>query len=221
MIPEKKLVALGVSTVVIGLGMVSAQPLEVGADDVPTSSTIEGLRMQDQVEVQGNEVPMLFSADAPELGWRVINDTVMGGVSSGTWRFKPSGAFEFSGALSLQNNGGFASVRSDAADFGLSEVEGFALRVKGDGRTYQLRFYTSGQWDGVAYAQSFPTIAGEWSDVVLPFKGFLPTWRGREVSDAPTLLPENIRQVTLMIADKVEGPFSLEVESVRALRKSN
>lgn len=162
-----------------------------------------------------SESAFLFEPGTPALGWRVVNDTVMGGLSSSTWQLTKEGVFVFSGSVSLENNGGFASVRSDVRDFGLADVAAFVLRVKGDGRTYQLRFRTDATWDGVAYVQSFPTVAGEWTEVVLPFEGFIPTWRGRIVSDAPPLVASSIRQVAWMIADKESGAFKLEVDWVK------
>ncbi|MGF1574310.1 MAG: CIA30 family protein [Sumerlaeia bacterium] len=183
-----------------------AEPTQTKADSMSATEPLKP-----------NEQYLLFEADAPELGWRVVNDSVMGGVSSSTWKRTEDRNFEFTGVLSLENNGGFASVRSDATDFGLTVVSAFVLRVKGDGRTYQLRFRTNGKWDGVAYAQSFETVAGEWVEVELPFSGFIPTWRGQIVSDAPPLDAKKIEQVTWMVADKKSGPFKLEIDWVKTL----
>ena len=42
--------------------------------------------------------------------WRVVNDGVMGGLSSSTMSATEVGTGVFSGRLSLENNGGFASI---------------------------------------------------------------------------------------------------------------
>ena len=77
----------------------------------------------------------LFCFDAPEsvAGWRAIDDAVMGGVSSSAISYVPKGGAVFSGAVSLANNGGFASVRSPS--FALRGAGGaFLLTVRGDGK---------------------------------------------------------------------------------------
>lgn len=148
--------------------------------------------------------------------WMVVNDGVMGGLSQSSMNSSAGETGIFSGNLSLENNGGFASVRSVVP---LGELAGFnqvELRVKGDGRTYQLRFRTSDSWDGVAYRASFKTEAGEWTTHRFSFDEFVPSWRGRIVQGQPPLSGDSIRQVTLMVADKNPGSFFLEVESLRA-----
>ena len=52
-----------------------------------------------------------FSTATNAPAWQVVNDDVMGGVS--TSRFSvTNGVAVFRGEVSLENNGGFASVRS-------------------------------------------------------------------------------------------------------------
>ena len=78
----------------------------------------------------------LFSPQEPR--WVAVNDGVMGGRSTGGPTL-PDGTLKFRGDLSLANNGGFASVRSVGRSFDLSSATAVVLRVKGDGRSYQLR----------------------------------------------------------------------------------
>jgi len=53
-----------------------------------------------------------------------------------------------------------------------------------------------------------------WQTVRLPPAAFKPSFRGREVRDAPALDPARIRQVGLMIAARQQGPFTLNVRSI-------
>jgi hypothetical protein len=146
--------------------------------------------------------------------WYIVNDGVMGGISSSAMQGTDRGTGLFSGDLSLENNGGFASVRAMVGPVDLSASQGLELRVKGDGRTYQLRLRTSERFDGVAYRSFFETTAGQWTSVVLPFAGFEPTFRGRVLADQPQLDTSNIVQLAFMLADKQAGPFQLEVDHV-------
>jgi len=155
-----------------------------------------------------------FGAENPSQ-WRVINDGVMGGLSRGSIILTNDGTGLFTGELSLENNGGFASVRTMVDSPDLSEYAGLEVRVKGDGRTYQLRLRDNQRTDGLAYRAVFQTKIDTWLTVRIPFKEFVPTFRGRIIDGAPVLDTAHIHQVGFMIADKVSGPFSLEIEFVQ------
>ncbi|MGY8883923.1 MAG: CIA30 family protein, partial [Flavobacteriales bacterium] len=45
--------------------------------------------------------------------WTIVDDVVMGGRSSGNFRLNDDGHGVFEGEISLENNGGFSSVRYD------------------------------------------------------------------------------------------------------------
>lgn len=150
--------------------------------------------------------------------WSVVNDGVMGGVSSSTIGVSDDGVGVFTGRLSLENNGGFASVRTDVSGIDLAGLAGLVLRVRGDGREYQVRLRTDGRLDGIAYAATFRTEPDRWLSVVLPFDAFLPTYRGYTPRNAPPLDAAAVRQLGLLIGDKREGPFRLEIDRIVAVR---
>jgi hypothetical protein len=62
----------------------------------------------------------------------------------------------FSGEVSTENNGGFASVRSKNFDpaWDLGGYEGIRVTLKGEGQRYKLILRTSGAWDAVCYCVS-------------------------------------------------------------------
>jgi len=154
--------------------------------------------------------------DPSEKGqWERMNDVVMGGVSGSRFTVE-EGIAVFQGEVSLENYGGFASIRSLLRDFGLDGYNGLIVRVRGDGKSYRLRLRTDDEYDGIAYQAVFQTDPGEWISVRLPFSGFVPVFRGRIVPDAPALSPDRIRRVGFMIADRQEGQFLLEIDGVEA-----
>lgn len=158
------------------------------------------------------DMEAILDPTSPEepAAWQVVNDTVMGGRSASQVRGVEAGLL-FSGDLSLENNGGFASVRRSVPD-GLREgADRFVLRVRGDGKTYKLRARTDGRFDGVSYERPFETVAGEVLDLELPLAEFRPVWRGRTVPGQPELTAAAVRQLGLLISDKQEGTFALEV----------
>jgi len=159
--------------------------------------------------------------------WYPVDDVVMGGRSSSALQWYDRIAV-FTGTVSLEQGGGFASVRTAeyAPPLDLSAGTGVALRLRGDGRRYKL-VLRSGDFDtGVAYSAPFDTAAGQWLIVPLPFARFVPAFRGRTLADAPPLDPTRICALQLMIS-KVEfdgqpnrhflpGPFRLEIDTALA-----
>lgn len=178
---------------------------------VVTGIAIMGIAFSYGETVETSNSINLIEQGAPD-GWYVINDGVMGGISQSRVTFTDRGTMLFSGEVSLENNGGFASVRHNAYAFAFGQGEGLRLRVKGDGKTYQLRVRTSDRFDGMAYKADFKTLRDVWQDEFIPWDRFTATYRGRTVRDAPALEGQPIHQVGFLIADKQEGRFALEVE---------
>jgi len=148
--------------------------------------------------------------------WIAINDDVMGGISQSCIELSPAATAIFSGQLSLENNGGFASIRRRADIYQLNGCNGIMLKIKGDGRTYQFRVKTDDQYDGIGYRALFATDARQWQIISLPFANFSASFRGRPVPGAPLLRPEQIKQIGFLLADKQQGSFSLEIAWIKA-----
>ena len=164
----------------------------------------------------GNET--MPSLDPADLEWRTVNDNVMGGRSSGGYRFD-AGVLVFSGSTNTRG-GGFSSIRSAAQPLKLDRADSLVLRLRGDGRTYTLRLETSRAGSGwgrrVTYWAQFGTrVSADWEEVHIPFSAFRPVWRGRRL-DGPALDRSRIDSLGLMIYDQRDGPFRLEVESITA-----
>ncbi|MDF7823292.1 CIA30 family protein [Pontiellaceae bacterium B12227] len=169
-------------------------------------------------------VALALTADSGETiqmneGWYAVNDGVMGGLSQSRAEQIDGSSLRFSGIVSFENNGGFASIRRSAEIFELEDSMGIRLRIKGDGKNYQLRFRTSQRFDGVAYKHDFSSVKGAWSEVELMWSDFVATFRGRAVPGAPALSASAIEQVGFLIADKQEGVFSLDIASLDILKK--
>lgn len=150
--------------------------------------------------------------------WLIVNDNVMGGLSEAGVSLTGDSCLLFSGSLSLENNGGFASIRTLVTNCDLGEYRGIRVRVKGDGRTYQFRLRTDRNLDGIAFKQEFETLADEWTEVELPFDAFVPTFRGRILTDVKPLDSEDIRQLGFLLADKNAGPFRLVIDDIVAFK---
>ena len=152
-----------------------------------------------------------FNQAQPNLAWHVVNDTVMGDRSTSQVSLD-QGYMHFSGVLNT-NGGGFASLRSSRQTMDLAQVNLFRLRIRGDGRTYRFRLTSDN--DRASYQRAFSTIAGEWVIVELPVHQFYATWRGRRLNRAP-LNPAAVTGFGLILADGIDGPFSLDVSWIEA-----
>ena len=169
---------------------------------------------------QKPEVPLFGFASPDAVGsWQAVNDGVMGGISDGRFRITERQTLEFYGTLSLENNGGFTSVRSRPADLGLRAGDTLVARVRGDGRAYHLNLYTSGRRMGFSYRAPVQTRKGEWTEVRILLDRFLATSFGQVIRSADPVDPGSVTSVGFMLADRAPGPFSLEVEWIKVERQ--
>ncbi len=160
------------------------------------------------------EAEMIVDFKTPNGEWRTINDGVMGGVSSSTMSIS-DGVATFSGVVSLENNGGFASVRSLPAGHELGGFDGVVLRLRGDGKRYAFRLRTTDRFDGPSYQAMIRPEADVWSELVIPFGEFEPVYRGRPVPGHEPLDPSRVRTFGFLISGKQEGEFRLDIEWIR------
>jgi len=150
--------------------------------------------------------------------WQAVNDGVMGGVSEGRFRITADKTMEFSGRLSLENNGGFASVRTKLTKFNIQGGDTLVVRVKGDGREYVLNIYTKSRRMAFSYRAPLPTTRDEWTEVSVPLDEFIPTSFGNRVQGMGPVEPDQINSLGFMLSDKKPGPFKLEVEWMKITR---
>lgn len=167
------------------------------------------------VESQSCAMQLDLSNPAEIKNWRVLLDGVMGGRSTGT-RFAEDGAMTFKGSINT-NGGGFSSLRRPMKPGALKDVESLNMRVKTDGRAYKLTFRTDATHWGrsVSYQLSIPqTAKDEWAEVTLPLTKFRTSVFGRNIRAAP-FDAEQVREMGIILADGIDGPFELNLKSVR------
>ncbi len=150
--------------------------------------------------------------------WQIVNDGVMGGISQSQFQINEAGNGVFIGHVSLENNGGFASVKN-ITPMNLESYHSILMKVKGDGKCYSFRFKTGSgnKLHNWVYHSRFETKKDEWIIVELPFNSFIPRHRGKTVVDVPGLALSEIKEYGFLISDKQEGDFRLEIDFVKAL----
>ena len=163
-----------------------------------------------------NSVAEFDKAESDSLSWRVVDDGVMGGLSKGNFGVSDGGILTFKGTLSLENNGGFSSIRTEKVKMDLSGADGLLVRVRGDGRTYQMRFGTDARFRGmeISFMAEFKTSKGEWVEVKIPYDQFKGSFRGMKLKDE-VFDPSKVSRLGLLLADKNPGAFEINVDWIR------
>lgn len=159
--------------------------------------------------------------------WNAVNDVVMGGVSQSGFHLADRQAI-FSGHVSTDNNGGFASVRTPNFEppLDLADYKGIELKVKGDGKRYKFITRCEGKWDGISYNHSFDTVYDFPITVKIPFDQLSPVFRAKTVPEAGSFDSSKVYALQLMLSKfeydgelnpKFEpGNFTLAIESIKA-----
>ncbi len=150
-----------------------------------------------------------FSTQSKTKEWRIVNDGVMGGISESSLKITDAGHGQFSGHVSLENNGGFASVQLNTSIKLAEENTFIVLRVKGDGKNYEFRLKGDVS-QPESYVHQFKT-SGEWENIKLKISEFYPQFRGVKLN-SPNFHFKSIAQLSFLIANKQEEDFELLID---------
>jgi monofunctional biosynthetic peptidoglycan transglycosylase len=150
--------------------------------------------------------------------WFVINDVVMGGLSKSSFEVPGNGTAIFSGVVSLENSGGFASASKKPSNYNLEDFDGIRMRIRGDGNQYKITLKNDTAFNGFSYRFKFSTQNDEWVIIDAPFASFVPKFMGQTVN-APSVDKSNIKTFGFQISDKQAGPFRLEIDWIGGFRK--
>lgn len=164
-----------------------------------------------------SETMILDFATVSNTEWEAIDDRIMGGDSQSTPEYIDGVGLRFSGNVSLENNGGFASIRSSATELDLSQHSGLSVRLRGDGKNYKLSLRTDLFYDGISYLAEFATEADTWQEIKLSFDAFLPTHHGIELTTVAPMDTSSIKSFGLFISGKQEGHFLLDLAWIKAV----
>lgn len=165
-----------------------------------------------------NQVPrhqtlVRFGSEDEALTWAALGDSVMGGQSDGTVVSTEPGHGCFYGTVRLDNGGGFASAKADLArPLDASGWTGIELPALGDGKTYKVGLRTSTDRRSIVYQHSFTPDTNQWRRIQLPFRDFIPTWRGRTVTGAEPLNIRHLASVSLFVSGRQAGEFELRMQ---------
>ena len=143
--------------------------------------------------------------------WIIVDDIVMGGKSSGTFKLSPKGYGIFKGDVSLKNNGGFSSVKCMFEKVSVKEFTKIIVNIKGDGKEYQLRIKANSE-DNHSYKSSFLST-NKRQEIEIYLKDMYPFFRGKQL-DLPDFSNDYISQITFLIRNNKEENFKLLIDSI-------
>ena len=103
----------------------------------------------------------------------------------------------------------------------LYEYDAFEIKLRGDGRKYIAFVIMGGMlkedvWHSFVYTRGGPY----WETITLPFKDFLFTSRGYVQDKEFYFAPSLIKSVGILLADRINGPFRMELDSIGAIHAS-
>jgi NADH dehydrogenase [ubiquinone] 1 alpha subcomplex assembly factor 1 len=152
-----------------------------------------------------------FNKNSDLKNWNIVDDVVMGGKSSGTFTLNNKGQGVFEGAISLENNGGFSSLRYRLGKTPIQEATAIVLKLKGDGKAYQFRI-KSNAMNAYSYVSVFQT-SGDWQEIHIQLKDMYPAFRGRKLNQ-PNFEKESIEEIAFLFGNKKQERFKLLLDKI-------
>ena len=152
-----------------------------------------------------------FNKNATANDWKIVDDVVMGGISNGSFSIDNEGNGAFEGRISLENNGGFSSVRHSFEKIEVSKNSIVIIRLKGDGKDYQFRIKNN-KSDSHSYITTFQT-SGEWETIEVQLSDLYPSFRGRKL-EMPNFEADSFEEITFLIGNKKAESFKLILDKV-------
>ncbi len=163
------------------------------------------------VMTMGTQIIFDFNSDSDIKGWSTVDDTVMGGRSESDFTLSPDGYGLFEGRVSLENNGGFSSLRYRFKKIQIDKNGSVVLKLKGDGKKYQFRIKNKSS-DYYSYIYNFET-SGEWEEIRIPLSDFYPSFRGMKL-EMPNFAHSEIEEIGMLIGNKKAENFKLLIDKI-------
>ena len=152
-----------------------------------------------------------FNKKSDLQDWIIVDDVVMGGRSLSTFKLNEDGIGVFEGNISLENNGGFSSLRYRFLKKTIKEYTQVKIRLRGDGKKYQFRI-KSNTADYFSYIAPFQT-SGKWQEIVIPLEDLYPSFRGRRLNQ-PNFSSDYIEELAFLIGNKKSESFKLLIDKI-------
>ncbi|MEQ8358243.1 MAG: CIA30 family protein [Cytophagales bacterium] len=152
-----------------------------------------------------------FNLNTELNNWNIVNDVVMGGQSRSQIVLTEDDHARFSGRVSLENNGGFASVRYRFDQINIAGKKFVKILCKGDGSHYQFRLKGNSS-ESHSYKSEFKT-SSKWETIKIRLSSMEATYRGRK-PDLPNFDADTLEEVSILIANAKEQDFEILIDKI-------
>jgi len=162
--------------------------------------------------------PLLFDFGVgKDFGkWSIVNDGVMGGLSQSKASLDAN-ALLFTGNVSLQNNGGFVSLRSPMGKYDLSAYNYCEIRFRSDtSRKFEILIEKDTPFYLPKFRAKFGAGSKDWETITIPLRDFEISKMGSTIQQGidPVRL-QDIQRIGFILADKQEGSFQLWIDYLK------
>ena len=147
--------------------------------------------------------------------WEILRDNVMGGVSAAQIEYSASSVI-VKGYVSLENRGGFVSIKSYFGKLDLSSFKTVKITFRSSKQKYAFTLENSRRWYQPAYKHAFSAKEiNKWETVLLDLNNIEEEVIGQPTGmKANKSILETILRIGISTNEKREGPFQLEIESI-------
>ena len=147
--------------------------------------------------------------------WRVINDGVMGGLSKGTKRLTTNSML-FKGIVSLDNNGGFSSLRYPFSDKNISKCNEIEIRYRSAGISLAFTIAVSRRWYIPNYKIRLDKTLSKWTTKTIRLTDLRKHYIGKPMNE--TLNKKTLKEIVrigFITDEKKYGDFEFEIDYIK------
>jgi monofunctional biosynthetic peptidoglycan transglycosylase len=151
--------------------------------------------------------------------WVLLSDNIMGGITKSKIEYTDNSVL-LSGNISLDNYGGFSSIKTKYKSFDLSMFTGIKIKFKSSKQRFVFTLEDDRNWTQPNYINEFSSKKDDtWEEVTIYFKDFKEIVIGEPTGNMmKTKSLNNIVRLGIMTHEKKEGPFSLEVDYIAFIK---
>jgi len=156
-----------------------------------------------------------FGSKKKGSNWRVINDGVMGGLSKGVANLT-NNSLLFKGSVSLDNDGGFSSLRRSFSSKNLSRFDEIEIRYRSSGISLAFTIAVSRRWYIPNYKRALDKTSWKWNTVRIKLSDFRKHYIGKPLNEM--LKKEALKKVTsigFITDEKKYERFEFEVDYIQ------
>jgi monofunctional biosynthetic peptidoglycan transglycosylase len=151
--------------------------------------------------------------------WMLLSDNIMGGNTKSKIEYTNNSVL-LSGNISLDNYGGFSSIKTKYKSFDLSKFTAIKIKFKSTKQKFAFTLEDNQNWTQPNYKYEFSAKKDDtWEEVTIYFKDFKEIIIGEPTGNLmKSKSLKNIVRMGIMTSEKKEGSFTLEVDYIEFIK---